>query len=106
VVNPVQNEVTNRGEDDAFGEDVPQENVSPKRSLQNCVTLCKLSGLRTEGRIVDDDESSMKSSKAHLEDLVRPTGRGRHRLAVLCCLRAVDPVRPTGRGGGSMLPAC
>jgi hypothetical protein len=30
------------------------------------------------------------------EDLVRPTGGGRHGLAVLCCLRAVDLVRPTG----------
>jgi hypothetical protein len=34
VVNPVENEVTNRGENDAFGEDVPQENVRPKRNAK------------------------------------------------------------------------
>jgi transposase InsO family protein len=34
VANPVQNEVTNRGEDDALGLDVSQENVSPKRNAK------------------------------------------------------------------------
>jgi hypothetical protein len=34
AANPVQNEVTNRGEDDAFGQYVPQKNVRPKRNAK------------------------------------------------------------------------
>jgi hypothetical protein len=57
---------------------------------------------------VDDDESSMKSSKAH-EEIVRPTGGGRHGLAVPCCLRAEVSQADRKRSpwvGGPVLPAC